>query len=61
MPVFKYEGKTRTGAGQKGEIEAADQNAAITLLRRQGSSGPKSSQGPRDQDSGMQPKIGRTS
>jgi len=36
MPVFKYEGKNRSGQKQKGEIEAADQNAAVVLLRRQG-------------------------
>ena len=39
MPVFKYEGKNRSGAGQKGEIEAADLNAAVALLRRQGIAG----------------------
>ena len=36
MPVFKYEGKSRSGAVQKGEIESADQNAAVAQLRRQG-------------------------
>jgi type IV pilus assembly protein PilC len=36
MPVFKYAGKNRSGAAQKGEIEAADQGAAVALLRRQG-------------------------
>ena len=39
MPVFKYAGKNRSGAGQKGEIEAADLNAAVALLRRQGIAG----------------------
>ena len=36
MPVFKFSGKNRSGAAQKGEIEAADLNAAASLLRRQG-------------------------
>jgi type IV pilus assembly protein PilC len=36
MPVFKYAGRNRAGAELKGEIEAADQNAAAAQLRRQG-------------------------
>ncbi len=36
MPVFKYTGKNRSGAKVKGEFEAADQNAAVGALRRQG-------------------------
>jgi type IV pilus assembly protein PilC len=40
MPVFKYEGKNRAGQNVKGELEAADQNAAIGLLRRQGLASP---------------------
>jgi len=39
MPIFQYAGKDRSGAGQKGEIEAADLNAAVALLRRQGIAG----------------------
>jgi len=39
MPIFKYAGKNRSGASLKGEIEAADQNAAVALLRRQGIAG----------------------
>jgi type IV pilus assembly protein PilC len=34
MPVFKYTGKTRAGAVQKGEIEANDRNAAVAVLRQ---------------------------
>jgi type IV pilus assembly protein PilC len=34
MPVFKYSGKTRSGAIQKGEIEANDRNAAVAVLRQ---------------------------
>ncbi len=36
MPVFKYSGKNRSGAEQKGELEAADLNSATAILRRQG-------------------------
>jgi type IV pilus assembly protein PilC len=36
MPLFKYEGKNRSGASLKGEIEAQDLAAATALLRRQG-------------------------
>jgi type IV pilus assembly protein PilC len=34
MAVFKYTGKTRGGAIQKGEIEANDRNAAMAVLRQ---------------------------
>lgn len=34
MPVFRYTGKTRAGAVQKGEIEANDRNAAVAVLRQ---------------------------
>ena len=36
MAVFKYAGKNRAGASQKGVIEAADQATAVAQLRRQG-------------------------
>jgi type IV pilus assembly protein PilC len=36
MPLFKYEGRNRAGAAQKGVIEAADQATAVAQLRRQG-------------------------
>jgi type IV pilus assembly protein PilC len=36
MPVFKWTGKNRAGAVQKGELEAADRQAVLTQLRRQG-------------------------
>ena len=39
MPVYKYAGRNRAGAAQKGVIEAADQATAIAQLRRQGVSG----------------------
>jgi type IV pilus assembly protein PilC len=60
MPVFKYEGRTRAGAGQKGEIEATDQNTALAQLRRQGVLGATVK--PKRQNleikiPGMQPKI----
>jgi type IV pilus assembly protein PilC len=60
MPVFKYEGRNRAGAGQKGEIEATDQNVALAQLRRQGVLGatvkPKT-QAFTIKIPGMQPKI----
>jgi type IV pilus assembly protein PilC len=34
MPVFKYTGKARSGAVQKGEIEASDRNTAVAALRQ---------------------------
>jgi type IV pilus assembly protein PilC len=34
MPVFKYAGKTRSGALHKGEIEAQDRDNAVMLLRQ---------------------------
>jgi type IV pilus assembly protein PilC len=34
MPVFRYTGKTRAGAVQKGDIEANDRNAAVAVLRQ---------------------------
>ncbi len=34
MPVFKYTGKTRSGAVQKGEIEANDRTTAVAVLRQ---------------------------
>ncbi len=34
MAVFKYAGKTRSGALQKGEIEAQDSDSAVALLRQ---------------------------
>jgi len=34
MPVFRYTGKTRAGAAQKGEVEANDRNAAVAVLRQ---------------------------
>jgi type IV pilus assembly protein PilC len=36
MPKFSWEGKTRTGAVQKGEMEAASEAAVTAMLRRQG-------------------------
>ena len=36
MPIFKFTGKNRAGVAQKGEIDAADQTAALNLLRRRG-------------------------
>jgi len=33
MPVFAYEGRTASGETKKGEVEAADQDAARTRLR----------------------------
>jgi len=36
MPIFRYTGKNRAGTALKGEIEAADQGAALGVLRRQG-------------------------
>ena len=34
MPVFAYEGKTSSGEVKKGQLEAADQNAARERLRK---------------------------
>ncbi len=36
MPKFAWEGRTRTGQNQKGEMEAPTQAAVMTQLRRQG-------------------------
>jgi type IV pilus assembly protein PilC len=36
MPKFSWEGKTRTGVVQKGDLEAASEAAVTALLRRQG-------------------------
>ncbi|KGR79645.1 type II secretion system F family protein [Ureibacillus manganicus] len=36
MTVFKYVGRTKTGASTKGTISAANKNAAIAKLRNQG-------------------------
>ncbi|MFA5585847.1 MAG: type II secretion system F family protein [Saccharofermentanales bacterium] len=36
MPKFSWEGKTRAGQVQKGEMEASDQAAVTAVLRRQG-------------------------
>ena len=36
MPKFSWEGKTRTGAQQKGEMEAPNEAAVMAQLRRQG-------------------------
>jgi len=36
MPKFTWEGKTRTGAQQKGELEAPNEAAVMAQLRRQG-------------------------
>ncbi|MFY3792777.1 type II secretion system F family protein [Ureibacillus sp. MALMAid1270] len=36
MTVFKYVGRTKTGAPAKGTIDAANKNAAITKLREKG-------------------------
>jgi len=60
MPVFKYAGKNKAGAAQKGEIEAADQNAAAALLRRQGVLGATVTLKPKEfqfKIPGMQPKV----
>ena len=34
--IFRYQGRTKTGAQKKGTIEAANRNAAIAKLRSQG-------------------------
>jgi type IV pilus assembly protein PilC len=34
MPVFRYTGKTRAGAPQRGEIEASDRSSATAVLRQ---------------------------
>jgi type IV pilus assembly protein PilC len=34
MPVFRYTGKTRAGASQRGEIEASDRASATAVLRQ---------------------------
>jgi len=60
MPIFQYAGKDRSGAGQQGEIEAADLNAAVALLRRQGIAGAKvTAKGKAFEFKipGMQPKV----
>lgn len=36
MPKFSWEGKTRTGQAQKGEMEASNEAAVMAQLRRQG-------------------------
>jgi type IV pilus assembly protein PilC len=36
MPKFSWEGKTRTGAIQKGDMEAASEAVVTAQLRRQG-------------------------
>lgn len=36
MPIFIWEGTTRKNETKKGELEAADENAVRTILRRQG-------------------------
>ncbi len=36
MTVYKYIGRTKTGAHAKGTIDAANKNAAITKLREKG-------------------------
>ncbi|HEY5998984.1 MAG TPA: type II secretion system F family protein [bacterium] len=60
MPAFKYEGRNRAGATQKGVIEAADQGAAVALLRRQGVLGASVSPKSRDiqlKIPGFEPKV----
>jgi type IV pilus assembly protein PilC len=60
MPVFKYSGKNRSGGSVKGELDAADQNAAVALLRRQGISGAEVALKPKDftfKIPGMQPGV----
>jgi type IV pilus assembly protein PilC len=60
MPAFKYEGRNRAGAAQKGVIEAADQGAAVALLRRQGVLGATVAPKPRDiqlKIPGFEPKV----
>ena len=36
MPIFVWEGKTRSGAVQKGEMEAANEPVLTAALRKQG-------------------------
>lgn len=36
MTVFKYSGRTSTGAMKKGTVDAENQNAAVAKLRKQG-------------------------
>ena len=62
MPKFSWEGKTRTGAVQKGEMEAASEGAVTATLRRQGIQPGKIKERGKGLDielkiPGMQPKI----
>jgi type IV pilus assembly protein PilC len=61
MPVFKYDGKNRSGASLKGELEAPDLAAAAATLRRQGVLNPKVKAKSRELEfkiPGMSPGVG---
>ena len=62
MPKFSWEGKTRTGAVQKGEMEAPNEAAVTATLRRQGIQPGKIKERGKGLDvnlkiPGMEPKI----
>jgi type IV pilus assembly protein PilC len=62
MPKFSWEGKTRTGAMQKGEMEAPSEAAVTATLRRQGILPAKIKERGKGLDvelkiPGMQPKV----
>jgi type IV pilus assembly protein PilC len=60
MPVFKWAGKNRGGATQKGEIEAPDREGAMAHLRRQGITATSVKAKPKDivlNIPGMKPKV----
>jgi type IV pilus assembly protein PilC len=60
MPVFKWAGKNRGGAAQKGEIEAPDREGAMAHLRRQGITATSVKQKSKDlvlNIPGMMPKV----
>jgi len=48
MQEFNWKAETKKGEGKKGEIEAADENAAKAQLRRQGFKNIKISKKPKD-------------
>ena len=60
MPVFKWAGKNRGGAAQKGEMEAPDRESAVAHLRRQGITTTSVKPKPKDivlQIPGMMPSV----
>jgi type IV pilus assembly protein PilC len=60
MPLFKWNGRDRSGAVKKGQIDAPDRQAAFTMLRRQGITPSSVKTRPQDIElniPGLRPKV----